>query len=80
MNVAATEMSKSGLRSHGPVPLQAPVQPVNTELGSSTGSRCTGTSRETANQHVARQSPCRREVRTAPGPETATVTVALVVE
>src|SRR6202011_349070 len=79
VNVAATETSTPGARSHAAVPLQAPDQPAKVASPSMTGSRCTGVSRGTENQHVPRQSPWSPEERTAPGPDTATVTVALAV-
>src|SRR3981189_58604 len=79
MNVAATETSTPGARSQAPVPPQAPDQPAKLASPSMTGSMCTGGSRGTENQHVPRQSPWSPEERTAPGPDTATVTVALAV-
>src|SRR6266404_5010424 len=79
MKVAATDTSAPGFRSHAPVPLQAPLQPANADCPSTMASRCTGVSRVTENQQVPRQSPCNAELRTAPGPDTATVTVAFAV-
>src|SRR4029077_19410938 len=79
MKVAATDTSAPGFKSHAPGPLQAPLQPANADCPSTMASRCTGVSRATENQQVPRQSPCNAELRTAPGPDTATVTVAFAV-